>query len=225
MSDTYVRSVYEAMQGYLPRYYDDIAEAQAVLNAYAVELEKLNDDIADVLAQFYVDTATWGLAKWEKMLGIPTDETKPLDQRRSLIKSKLRMLGTVTVSVIKNVAESFQYGEVDISEDPKNYTINVKFIVRHSIPPNLQDIKDALRDLIPAHLVINYSFNAVVVSNINLGQWQDETMQDPYPISGVYEQNNDNADAGNNMQLSALYLVTLQKTYPICGTFVAGEVV
>ena len=97
--------------------------------------------------------------------------------------------------------------------------------------------------------------NADVVSNINLGQWQDETTQDPYPISGVYEQNNDNAgvkqeydlsdssvptiqpaymicgdnnataDAGNNMQLSAFNLVTLQKSYPICGTFVAGEVI
>lgn len=158
MSDTYVRSVYEAMQGYLPRYYDDIAEAQAVLNAYAVELEKLNADIADVLAQFYVDTATWGLGRWEKMFGIPTDETKPLDQRRSSIKSKLRMFGTVTVSVIKNVAESFQYGEVDVSEDPKNYTINVKFIGKLGVPPNLQDVKDALRDIIPAHLAINYSF-------------------------------------------------------------------
>lgn len=159
MSDTtYVRSILEAMQGYIPRYYDEITEAQAVLNAYAIEIEKLNADIADVLAQFYVDTATWGLAKWEKMLGIPTDETKPLDQRRSAIKSKLRMFGTVTVSVIKNVAESFKYGEVDVLEDPKNYTINIKFVGKFGVPPNLQDIKDALRELIPAHLAINYSF-------------------------------------------------------------------
>ncbi|WP_342475339.1 hypothetical protein NST70_13635 [Weizmannia sp. FSL K6-0777] len=97
--------------------------------------------------------------------------------------------------------------------------------------------------------------NADVVSNINLGQWQDETMQDPYPISGVYEQNNDNADIksaydllcygyqtmqevykicgdGNTnaeidtgFLISSLNVATLQASYPICGTFVAGEVI
>ncbi|UZH06412.1 hypothetical protein [Heyndrickxia coagulans] len=97
--------------------------------------------------------------------------------------------------------------------------------------------------------------NVDAISNFNFKQQQDETLQEAYPLAGVYEQQNDNAgvkqeydlsdssvptiqpaymicgdnnataDAGNNMQLSALSLVTLQKAYPICGTFVAGEVV
>lgn len=152
------RDIKRDMFDYMPKEYEDYAESNAIITSEAKEFEKLNADISDVLNQFYIDTATWGLAAWEYICGIPTDETKPIDQRRSFIKTRLRGMGTVTVELIKNVVESYVYGDVDVIEDNPNYTITIKFVSTYGVPNNLHDIEEALRDIIPAHLAINYSF-------------------------------------------------------------------
>ncbi|MGC4378411.1 YmfQ family protein [Fictibacillus sp. Mic-4] len=152
------RDLKYAMHSYLPNYYEEIREANTIIDVESMAIEQLNSDIQDVLNQFFVDTATWGLANWESLCGIPTDESKPYDQRRSVIKSKIRGIGTVTVSLIKNVAESYANGGVTVTEDSENYTIKVKFVGKLGIPPNIDDIKNVLREIIPAHLVITYEF-------------------------------------------------------------------
>jgi len=160
------RDIKRDMFDYMPKEYEDYAESNAVITAEAAEFEKLNADISDVLNQFFIDTATWGLAEWERICGIPTDETKPIDQRRSVIKSKLRGIGTVTVGLIKNVAESYANGEVAVIEDSAHYTITVKFVGKLGVPPNLNDIKNAIRDIIPAHLAVDYAFTYVTYDQL-----------------------------------------------------------
>lgn len=146
------------MHNYLPRYYEDIREANAIIDTESAQIEKLNADAEDVLNQFFIDTATWGLANWEAFCGLPTDESKPISQRRELLKSKVRGVGTVTVGLIKSVAESYNNGQVDVIEDNANYTVTIKFVSTYGVPDNLDDIQKALRDIIPAHLAVNFSF-------------------------------------------------------------------
>lgn len=155
------------LNSYLPRFYEDIREAQAILNTETKSLNQLNADIDDVLAQFFIDTATWGLSRWESICGIPTDESKPIDQRRSVVKSKVRGIGTVTVGLIKDVAESYGNGQVDVIEDNVNYTITIKFVSDLGVPTNLNDIKNSLREIIPAHLAINYAFTFVTYDQLS----------------------------------------------------------
>lgn len=154
----YRRNINQAMWKYIPPYYKNIKEANAIIDSEAKVFEKLNDDIQDLLFQFSVETATWGLVKWEKLCGIVTDTSKPLEQRRSVVRSKLRGMGTVTAALIKNVAESYLNGEVEVVEKSAEYTILIRFVGKLGIPPNLDDIKNALREIIPAHLLIDYEF-------------------------------------------------------------------
>lgn len=65
------RDINRAMYDYMPKYYEDIREARAIIDAESAQFEQLHADIADVLAQFFVDTATWGLTNWERICGIP----------------------------------------------------------------------------------------------------------------------------------------------------------
>jgi hypothetical protein len=162
-----VRDINRAMYDYLPSYYEDIREARAIIDAESAQFEQLYADIADVLAQFFVDTATWGLANWERICGIPTDESKPIDQRRSVIKSKLRGIGTVTVDLIKNVAEAYYNGQVEVTEQPSLYTVKIKFVSKLGVPPNLADIQNALREIIPAHLAIDFEFSYLLIRDIH----------------------------------------------------------
>lgn len=146
------------MYGYLPKEYEELRESQNIVEREAEEINALNSEIKNVLDQFFIDTATWGLSNWERVCGIKTDTNKSYEERRSNIKSRLRGVGTVTTELIKNVAESYANGEVEVSENNTNYEINVKFVEDRGIPTRIEDVKRALRDIIPAHMGIVYSF-------------------------------------------------------------------
>lgn len=119
-----VSEIDRAMHDYLPLYYADISVADNVIAQEAAEVAALNTAIYDVLDQFYVDTATWGLARWERIFGIATDEAKPIEQRRSVIKSRMRGAGTATRALIDTVAEAYDNGEVEVTEYATNLLRN-----------------------------------------------------------------------------------------------------
>lgn len=133
-----------------------------------VEVENLQDRGADELALWateffrYVNSRSVltadseYLKKWEAMYLIPSDENKPLSERRSVLLAKLRGVGTVNVSMIKNMAESFEFGEVEVT--PVNGGVNIEFVSNLGVPPNLRDIEQTLRDIIPAHLEVYFRF-------------------------------------------------------------------
>lgn len=110
----------------------------------------------DFVAQLWPTTATWGLSTWEEALGLPTDVSRDMEFRRTRIVSKLRGSGPVTVEMIKNVAESFSNGEVEIIEHPAEYRFEVKFVGTIGIPPNMDDLTAALEEIKPAYLAYTY---------------------------------------------------------------------
>lgn len=154
------------MGGYLPLYYADSAAVRNLLDREGTEIADLNADIYGVLAQFSIDTATWGLANWERVFGILTDETKPIDQRRGVIKSLLRGQGTVTAASLRNVAESFVHGTVEVIEQNTRGTVLVRFVDERGVPANLADVKRAIKEIIPAHLRVIFGFTYVSWADI-----------------------------------------------------------
>ncbi|KQL21871.1 phage portal protein [Cytobacillus solani] len=149
------------MFDYGPREYEDFRESNALIKSEAAEFERLNAQIADVLSQFFIDTATWGLSRWERLVGVTTDESKPLSQRRSVVKAKLRGVGTVTVDLIKSVSESWYAGEVEVTQNTTQYLVTVEFTSSYGVPENLDDVERALREIIPAHLQLAFKFRFV----------------------------------------------------------------
>ncbi|AOY78356.1 hypothetical protein BJL90_12935 [Clostridium formicaceticum] len=142
----------------MPGYYKTSQVMNSLTGVEAIQMQEFNSKLDDVLNQFFVDTATFALERWEKELGIPVNNSKPAAFRRSVIKSKLRGSGTVTVNLIKNVSESYSNGEVDVIENNPNYSFTVKFVGTLGIPPNLEDLKNAIEEIKPAHLVALFQF-------------------------------------------------------------------
>ncbi|UKS24310.1 YmfQ family protein [Paenibacillus sp. HWE-109] len=149
----------ERMLDALPSLYEDIYEMRVLMETDGQEMDLMTSKIKEVLDQSTIDLATWGLDYWEYFLGIKTESGKPLDQRRSVIKSKIRGTGTVTLSLLKRVAEAYDNGQVEVTEDAANYKVIIKFVSTHGIPTNLADIEKALLDIMPAHLVIEFVFS------------------------------------------------------------------
>ncbi|CEP67896.1 Bacteriophage Mu, Gp48 [Moorella glycerini] len=149
----------QEMLTYLPRYYETSRIMRAILQAEGAEFDKLRQALDEVLDQFYVRTATWGLDRWEEEVGLPVTPDQPEVERQDKIISRLRGYGTATISVVKQVAEAYDKGAIDIVEDHAAYTITVHFVDTTGVPPNLDDLKAAVRTVVPAHLDILYEFN------------------------------------------------------------------
>lgn len=153
----------ERIMQYLPYYYQGSRVIRAIAEAQGSEVGEFWITLDDILKQFYVETASdWGLDLWEQMLDLTSFSGKPLDQRRSRIISKIRGMGTMTVSLIKNVAESYVYGTVEVTENPAAYSFTVKFVDPRGIPPNLDDLRAAIEGIKPAHLAVQYEFTYTV---------------------------------------------------------------
>lgn len=148
----------DTLLSYMPKYYRKSKVINNINNSNFIELNNLYNRLNSVLNQFFIDSADFSLEKWEKELGIEVNNNYNTDFRRSRIISKLRGQGTVTVKLIKNVAESFSNGEVDVIEDNHNYSFKVKFIGTRGLPPNLDDFKNSIEDIKPAHLSCIFEF-------------------------------------------------------------------
>lgn len=143
---------------YLPGYYRTSKVINNLMDSESRELEEFKARLDKTLNQFFVDLADTSLERWESELGIEVNKNKPLDQRRSVIKSKLRGSGTVTVRLIKNVSESFSNGEVDVIEENSKYSFTVKFVGVKGTPPNIEDLRRAIEEIKPAHLTFEFEY-------------------------------------------------------------------
>lgn len=160
---------------YLPTYYQNSKIFLEIFKGINLECDNLFGDITDTQNQFFVVLTDRELWRYEKDLGIATDSNLSLEARRGKILSRLRGTGTVTKAMIRNVASSFVYGEIDIIEQPNNYTFIVKFISKKGVPPNIEDIKKAIEEIKPAHLAVEYVFTYRMWQEVKtfLSDWQE----------------------------------------------------
>ncbi|GIO13038.1 hypothetical protein J19TS2_25930 [Cohnella xylanilytica] len=154
------------MLGYLPPYYATSRVMKSLMDAQGGEMDRLRSALDEILDQFFISTATWGLEAWEWEFDIATDSGKPIEQRRSAVKSKILGTGTVTFDLIRSVAGSYQNGKVDIVNQPTEYRFTVKFVDTLGLPPNLNDVRAAIEAIKPAHLAVEYEFRYFTIGEV-----------------------------------------------------------
>lgn len=150
----------------LPQIFRDSPEYQEMVRVKGIVFDRLESHVDDVLDNFFIDSATWGLSIMEEDYKIPTDITKPLEHRRSALKAKKRGIGTVSASMIKNVAESFQNGSVEAKAIKGESKILITFNDVFGIPPNLEDIKEAIRKILLAHRIVDFEFRYLLIRDV-----------------------------------------------------------
>lgn len=101
-----------------------------------------------------------GIARFEQEFGIVPTSDMTLEDRKSKLLSILRGQGGVTnIAKLKTIASSFECGDIDVITDYKNYKYTVKFTSVKGVPTRLDDVKDSINAVNPAHLLTNYEFN------------------------------------------------------------------
>ena len=148
----------------LPSFYDNCI-TKPIQDSFTVEANLMNDKVEKTLEQFFVDSATYGLDYWEKMLGI-SKNNNDIQTRRENIKAKMRSRGTTTVSFIKNICEAYSNGEVDIIVNHSDYSFVIDFIGTIGIPRAFAELDKTINEIKPCHLAHSYRFNYNTHSNL-----------------------------------------------------------
>ena len=128
-----------------------------IIDAFEIEDKILNEYIEGTRNQFFVESATYGLDKWEKMLGI-SKNNNDIQTRRENIKAKMRSRGTTSIEVIKNICEAYSYGEVEIVVDHSNYSFEINFIGSIGVPKAFAELDKTIEEIKPCHLAHTYRF-------------------------------------------------------------------
>lgn len=118
--------------------------------------------------QLFIDSATWGLRRWEEMLGINVDPNKSDEDRRAIIKSKLIGSKTTTKQLLLEFLATFGYTDVKLTENTPPFT--QVFDINHYLNTNTSnEMMSTLRDIFPAHLqgVLNLRSDKSIVEYIN----------------------------------------------------------
>ena len=158
---------------YLPDYYRSIRDFRELMGTEGEEIGRIWYEIENVLKQFYVSVAEWGLSLWESELGLPIDPSKPVERRREQILAKLRGTGTATKQMIIHAAAAFSGGEVDVIEYPSEYRFVVKFIGVKGIPPNMPGFISMLEQIKPAHLAYSFEYTYTTWNMLTGLTWAD----------------------------------------------------
>lgn len=167
----------ERILQYLPEYYRSSKVMGAIADAQGTELELLYTALDEILAQFFIDTATWGLDYWDEFLGLKT-AAYPLEERRRLLKSKLTMQPPVTRERLKKLLEGVA-DSADVIEHHEEYSFDVVLLVKTKLKTTFEKILEQIEDNKPAHLAyqVILGFLHELQATVLFNRWFSETLK------------------------------------------------
>jgi hypothetical protein len=174
----------------LPALYGPILEIRVLNQAEGNKFDQLQEALTDLLNQRFVSTATWDLENWEEELGIVPPAGQPIEQRRAVVRSKMRGYGKFTGRLLKSVAEAYDNGTIDVSFDPPSSTFTIRFVSTLGAPPNIGDLKRAIEEILPAHLLVVYQYKYLLVNQIQamtINELQMHKLSDFSPVLPALE--------------------------------------
>lgn len=125
----------------------------AIFQAIGQEWDKADELADEVLLQLFPQTATWGLRYWEDLLDIPINETIPIQKRRSLVLSKIKLRAPMTPARLANIIYSLTKEntmKVEVEENVEPYTFMVTLVTKNG-GVNYLDVYKTIKKIKPSH--------------------------------------------------------------------------
>lgn len=152
------RDYYAEMINYLPWFERDSSIFLELMNVYANELRKLEQEIQMINRNLFIDSSIEMLDLIERDLGIENTSKLDFRQRREQIKGRYRAVYSQTTDdTIRNIADAYSNGKVEIN-NLGGGIFEIEFVSDIGIPDNIESLKESIEIVIPAHLEIRYSY-------------------------------------------------------------------
>lgn len=149
----------------LPQQYREDPWVQALYQVVGNTVAEIEHRAEGLFEQMSFNTVTWNLRTEERLAGIKPTGFSDMDDRRAVLKSKWRSGGKLTVAQIQAVANAWKNGETVIQY--QNDCICVQFVGAYGVPNNMDALRQALQDVIPAHLPIQYAYKYLLIRDIH----------------------------------------------------------
>lgn len=163
MCNTKVNNL-EILKSYVPSEIQDSYIFNEIFNAYGKKFDKLDLEIADLFLQILPQTATeWGISFWEKRVGIITNNSKSLEERRAGVLAKLINRGTTTVEVVEQICRIY-FEKSDVIEHNLQYYFELNLSTKLGFPKALDSLYEIIEIVKPAHLGVNYKISSELQS-------------------------------------------------------------
>lgn len=161
--DDFIRDEMVNLARYLPGFLAADEQFYAALKAAGDEHEKIRLLLKDLLRQFTVQTATWGLDNWEEIYELKHDDTLTTEERRDRLFIKLRGIGTITLEVMNRLVNSVVPGkDAVVVENVAPNAFRIDLNIATAIP----EIREVVELYKPAHLI--YTIAHVISTTGNL---------------------------------------------------------
>lgn len=183
---------------YLPEFIANDDDFRNVGNVLSDEHERQRLDLQDVFSQLFIQTATWGLARWEKIIGLTPKTTDTYEDRRNRIMLWLQSSETSTVAYLESLVNRYLTGGtahiVEHNEDSYfNIYVSTEDGTLDNIVVNRGGVHEALDIYKPAHLAYGlvlmpgrrFSLNhcgGIDKKVIPESRWQEERQHIVFPI-------------------------------------------
>lgn len=137
---------------YLPEFLQSEKEFKATAESCSLEHERIRLLLQDIFSQFFIETATWGLDDWERVLAITTVKKDSFEQRRNRILLKLQSSQTSTVNYMIDLVKRYCTENTDINIEEYNEENRFRVVCKKGSVVYSNDLIKAIETYKPAHL-------------------------------------------------------------------------
>ena len=145
------------IEEFIPRIYLENEGLVEVCRVTDIVLEQYFEDLNIADLQRNPKTATYHLQDWANMIGCNIDGMSNENAQNEILMS-MKALNQVNKDTIKRIVETNTNAECNVAEFFNEYRITITFLSLVGIPANIQQIKDKIRETLPAHLDFKFIF-------------------------------------------------------------------
>ena len=137
----------------VPAYYLAHEQSRAIIETLTDASLEAKEALEDVIDQFFVDTATWGLSLWEWQVGLQTDTSLSMEARRATVRQKLVARRNITEETVRDIAESITGYEARVIIN-SDYSFSLEFLGEKNrlVDINVDEVRTVVEQIKPAHL-------------------------------------------------------------------------
>ena len=153
---------------YVPKRYWGNDEVQKfIYEKLSDRLNWLEGIFEEIVNNAYIkDMDDESLSKLEKEFKIKPDGEMTLEDRKDFLLSILRGIGVTNVEKLKNIAKTYECGDIEVIQNYSSYSIIIKFVSILGIPKRLNDLKKAIEKVVPCHLGISYEIKYNLLNDL-----------------------------------------------------------
>ena len=150
-------------------WYDRSYVGKWLFQVMGVEMDRVKEKFDELRRQAFAESATWGLAYWEKKYGLPDGGALTDGERRRRVKERQQMKYSMNPERLRQIAELVCGKEVEISE-PAPYAFRLTVVIQGS-DGNFREgeLREKIRQIKPAHLACEIATERPITGHIYMG--------------------------------------------------------